>query len=517
MEFNKNYFSRIIFNETKLSVDKKKIHKFLCIHGQKQKQFLEKIKKRYDLDTESTHALIDNPYFCVLRQGVYIHILLLPTVHLKKEVLDPCQGSELSLARDYLGSAVSQLKANCSVGVETFGLSEAQKQGLLLGIELSLYCFKKTQYFHALSTKHLIKEKDYFKNLFKENFGASLTKQNHVAVKLSLKEFKKHKDYSVLGEAVNLTRHVVNIPANVLSPKSYAYFIKDFFRKTPTINVDVWDPVKVNKNKMGLLYAVGHSHHEGSYFVKIQYRPYRQKKPKIIFVGKGITFDSGGLDIKPPAAMRLMKKDMAGSAALLGLSYFISHIRLKLPCDFYIPIAENSVSDKSFRPGDVFQSRSGRSVEIHHTDAEGRLILADALELAVESQPQSIVTVATLTGATRVGLGLDIGGLYGNEYKLCSEIFKSSLQIGDPLWMMPLVAKYKKMLDSSVSDISHAADGFGGGIRAATFLESFVKGVPWAHLDIYAWKNKPEGAYSEAGASGQAVQALGQWLLSLSS
>ena len=524
--FHKGLFSHIVFQKRR---DTKKINKgnktyrFLCVNKSKKKSHLLKIQKTYNLHKSEIQALVSERNFCVFREGVFAHILLFPTIKEKKEKLDPHQGSELSLARDIFGYKVSHLDSKCNLEVISFGLSSEQKSGLMLGLELATYKFKKTQFFDAISKKHILLETKTLFSSFKrkpstcsspseiKNFGISLTSPCHAF--FDSNEFVKHKAYSTLGAGVNIARHLTNLPPNVLSPRSYAMLIKNFFSSCKKVRTELWTPEDVKKNKMGLLYAVGSSHPEGPYFVKVMYRPTVQKKPKIIFVGKGITFDSGGLDIKPATAMRFMKKDMAGSAALVGLCHFMSQICMKVPCDFFIPIAENSVSGTSFRPGDIFQSRGGRTVEIHHTDAEGRLILADALELAVESQPKVIVNVATLTGATRVGLGLEVGGLYGNDLKLCRQIFQSGFKVGDPLWMMPIVKKYRQVLNSSVADVSHAADGFGGGIRAASFLKDFVGDLPWAHLDIYGWNNAPTGAYSEAGASGQGVQVLGQWLL----
>jgi leucyl aminopeptidase len=230
-------------------------------------------------------------------------------------------------------------------------------------------------------------------------------------------------------------------------------------------------------------------------------------------VGKGVTFDSGGLDIKDAAGMRLMKKDMGGAAAVVGALYSYLQQGGQRPLDVYVPLAENAISGKSYRPGDVIRSKSGMTVEIHNTDAEGRLVLADSLALAAaqqgEQKPCAIVVAATLTGAIKVGLGSDIAGLFASHEGLAEGLLRASKEYGDPMWRMPLYDAYRPKLETSVADINHCAVGsYGGAITAALFLAEFVKGHAFAHLDIYAWTDGERGALREGGGSGQAVQAL---------
>jgi leucyl aminopeptidase len=217
-------------------------------------------------------------------------------------------------------------------------------------------------------------------------------------------------------------------------------------------------------------------------------------------VGKGVCFDTGGLDIKPDSGMLNMKKDMAGAATALALAHMIIGRRLKVRLRVIIPAVENAISGTSFRPRDVYTSRRGISVEIGNTDAEGRLILADALTLADEEKPAMIVDFATLTGAARVALGPDIPPFFTDDDALADALARAGSTENDPVWRMPLWRPYQAMLDSKVADLNNVgAGGHGGAITAALFLRRFVSAKSWVHLDIFAWTpaakpGRPEGA-----------------------
>ena len=250
--------------------------------------------------------------------------------------------------------------------------------------------------------------------------------------------------------------------------------------------------------------------------VKISYRPTKAAKgtQPIALVGKGITFDSGGLDIKPAAGMRLMKKDMGGSAAVVGAVYWAALTGAAHPIDAYVALAENSIGSRAFRPGDVLTARNGTTVEIHNTDAEGRLVLADALDVAVTAseKPRAVIDLATLTGAIKVALGANLAGLFTTDETLGAALAEAGTRAGDLTWAMPLVQRYRAQSNSNFADGVNAVDGFGGAITAALFLEKFARDVPWAHLDIYAWKDAADGAFAEGGGSGQGVLLLAEWL-----
>jgi leucyl aminopeptidase len=226
-----------------------------------------------------------------------------------------------------------------------------------------------------------------------------------------------------------------------------------------------------------------------------------QRHPRIAIVGKGVCFDSGGLDIKPSAGMRLMKKDMGGAAHALALAYLIMKSRLPVRLHLLIPAVENAISADAFRPGDILTSRKGLTVEIGNTDAEGRLILADALARAGEGEPELILDFATLTGAARVALGPDLPALFANDDALAEAMLASGTSVSDPLWRMPLWKFYDDMLASDVADLGNVSDApMAGAVTAALFLQKFVPGnVPWAHLDTFAWRGAPRPGRPKGG------------------
>jgi len=230
-------------------------------------------------------------------------------------------------------------------------------------------------------------------------------------------------------------------------------------------------------------------------------------------VGKGVCFDTGGLDIKPASSMLLMKKDMGGAANALGLARMIMAARLPVRLRVIIPAVENAVSGPALRPGDRIRSRAGLTVEIGNTDAEGRLILADALAAAAEEDPALIIDMATLTGAARVALGLKVGALFATDDALSEALLRAGMDAGDLLWRLPLVAAYDSELRSPVAAlVNSSASRYGGAITAAMFLAEFVDEVPWAHIDINAWNESDDGPVKGPGGNGQAVQCLIEYL-----
>jgi leucyl aminopeptidase len=227
--------------------------------------------------------------------------------------------------------------------------------------------------------------------------------------------------------------------------------------------------------------------------------------PKVTLVGKGVCFDTGGLDLKPASGMRLMKKDMAGAAIVLGLAQAIMDARLPVRLRVLLPCVENSVSGNAMRPMDIIRTRKGLTVEIGNTDAEGRLILCDALAEACTEKPELLVDMATLTGAARVALGPELAALFCNDDKLAAALLDAADAEEDPMWRMPLWRPYRKMIDSKIADLNNVSEGpHAGAITAALYLQEFVApGVPWAHLDVMAWNpqsrpGRPEGAEATA-------------------
>lgn len=321
------------------------------------------------------------------------------------------------------------------------------------------------------------------------------------------------------AEATNFARYLVDLPANELNPQTYVQLLQNLVKGQKDFKITVKSK-DLKSEGFGLIDAVGKGSDTPPALVRVSYtapaKTKAKKKEKVAFVGKGVTFDTGGLDLKPSNFMRLMKKDMGGSAAVAGLLYYHLQNRPDRDIDYYFAIAENSVNGNAFRPGDVYRGANGLSVEIHNTDAEGRLVLADALAWLSKDKtpPDVVVDVATLTGAIKAGLGSYVGGLFSTEPSLSQKLFEASQRTGDHLWPMPLPywteAEIRK---SEVADLVNATDGYGGAITAAQFLKQFVPAKSqWAHLDIYAWIDSARGPFKQKGGSGQGVLVLLDWL-----
>lgn len=393
-----------------------------------------------------------------------------------------------TMSRDTVGSIFRECSLFAQVHLDIQTANKDIYSGAIVGLEMSQYKFRH------LWPKGLKCEQKIF-------ITAALLK----TAKIHFEQIR------ALGVAVNVARHLVNLPPNILHPESYVEFVKTLFRSL-SVKLDVWNFAKLKKENMNLHAAVGQGADSKPQLLVLRWRGGSAKKSPKVFVGKGITFDSGGLDIKPASGMRDMKKDMGGSASVIGLMYWIAKTKLKQNVDVYVPLAENAVDASAFRPSDVFVARNGKTVEIHNTDAEGRLVLADSLALAAESKPECIIDVATLTGAIKVALGETTPGLFCNNDILAKNILKAGQSSGDNCWRMPLDPTQKHKLKSDVADLANAHEGFGGAVTAALFLEQFVNSVPWAHFDMYAWTASSSGALSEKGGNGQMVQLLAYFL-----
>ena len=286
--------------------------------------------------------------------------------------------------------------------------------------------------------------------------------------------------------AVRLGRDLINTPANDLGPDALEAAVAALADSHGAHVAVTRGPALLDAN-FPLIYAVGKGAAEAPRLVDVIWG--QADAPKITLVGKGVCFDTGGLDIKPEAAMLLMKKDMGGAATALALAAMIMAARLPIRLRVLIPIVENSISAAAFRPGDVYPSRAGPSVEIGNTDAEGRLIVADALAYADEEAPDLLLDFATLTGAARVALGPDLPPFYTADDRLAAEIAATGLACNDPVWRLPLWDGYDSLLDGKVADLCNIAGGpFAGSITAALFLRRFVsRAAAWVHFDVYAW------------------------------
>lgn len=293
--------------------------------------------------------------------------------------------------------------------------------------------------------------------------------------------------------ATFLVRDLVNTPPNDMGPAELAAAAKKVAGKA-RFSVVIGNSLKKN---YPAVYEVGKGSPRAPRFVEMRWG--NAKNPRVTLVGKGVCFDTGGLDIKPASAMALMKKDMGGAAHALGLAQMIMAHNLPVSLRVLLPIVENTTDGSAFRPSDIINTRKGLTVEVGDTDAEGRLILADGLFEACRDKPALVIDFATLTGAARVALGPDLPAMFCNNDKVAIELMQSAAATEDPMWRLPLWQPYKDNLNSKIADTNNIGGSFAGCIIAALFLEKFVEGnVPWVHLDTYAWNNgnrpgRPEG------------------------
>ena len=317
-------------------------------------------------------------------------------------------------------------------------------------------------------------------------------------------------------DAVRFARDLVNTPPNVLYPESFADIVTG--RLADGVTAEVWDPERLRQERCGGILGVGQGSGRGPRLVTLTYAPEGATR-HLALVGKGITFDSGGLCIKPGASMVTMKMDMAGAATCAAAVSAIAELGLQVRVTAYLCLAENMLGDLAQRPGDVVTMRDGRTVEIINTDAEGRLVMADGLALATEQGPDAIVDVATLTGACIIALGDRTMGVMGNDDELREQIVALANAAGDTAWPLPLPEEIRPSLDTPVADLKHTGERSAGASVAATFLQEFVgkRGegedadqIPWAHLDIAgpAFNEKSPWGYYPKGGTGAAVRTL---------
>ncbi len=313
----------------------------------------------------------------------------------------------------------------------------------------------------------------------------------------------------VLARSVTLTRDLVNTPPSDLRPADLAEAARKAARSVK-LDLEVTDDKALRRGGYGGLTAVGQGSTHGPRLVRLGYRHPKATR-SIALVGKGITFDSGGLSLKPATAMEWMKSDMGGAAAVLGALVAVARLKPAVNVTGWMAIAENMPSGAAQRPGDVITIYGGRTVEVLNTDAEGRLVLADAIVRAGEEEPDVIVDVATLTGAQLVALGARVSGIMSNDDELREQIFALATEVGESMWPMPLPPELRKSLDSPIADIANIGNRYGGMLSAGLFLQEFVPdGTPWAHLDI-AGPSFNEGdayGYTPKGGTGAAVRTL---------
>jgi leucyl aminopeptidase len=303
---------------------------------------------------------------------------------------------------------------------------------------------------------------------------------------------------AAVAEGFSLARDLINTPAEDLGPAELAGAIEDMAAQLGArCKVIVGDGLLAANYPT--IHAVGRASTRAPRLVDLTWGD--ENAPKLTLVGKGVCFDSGGLDLKPASGMLNMKKDMGGAAALIGLARAVMALKLPVRLRLLVPAVENSVAGNAFRPRDIIRTRKGITVEIGNTDAEGRLILCDALAEAARERPSLIVDMATLTGAARVALGPELPALFCNDDALAADLLAAGAAERDPMWRLPLWAPYRELLKSPVADINNVSEGgFAGAITAALYLAEFVPAdIPWAHIDTYAWNAKTRPGRPEGG------------------
>jgi len=322
---------------------------------------------------------------------------------------------------------------------------------------------------------------------------------------------------SIIGRAQNYARTLTNRPGNVINPAALAAAARRLARQGSRLTCTILEQKQIKQKKMGGLLAVGSGSQNGPRFIVLRYTPAGQKAkngPKVALVGKAITFDSGGISIKPSANMQEMKLDKTGGIVVLATMQAAAEMKLPVRLLGIIPAAENMPSGTSYRPGDIITTFSGKTVEVQNTDAEGRMILCDGLTYAVRQNCDIIIDVATLTGACMVALGRYMAGLMGNDEELIRQLQASSRRSGEKVWPMPSGDEYAKEMKSKVADLKNIGSKWGGACTAAAFLRQFVEKGKWAHLDIAGMDmfDKPT-EYSAAGSSGFGVRLLCDYLM----
>ena len=293
------------------------------------------------------------------------------------------------------------------------------------------------------------------------------------------------KRYATIADAVYFARDLVNGNADDVTPQYLAAVARGLEKTFKDVSTTVFDKKRIEKEKMGLLLAVNRGSFRDPEFIIVEYKGKPKSTDHTVIVGKGVTYDTGGLILKPKGSMETMKDDMAGAAAALGTIHAIAALELPVNVTAVIPATENSIGSKSYKPGDVYSSYTGKTVEIGDTDAEGRLVLADALAYAVKNlKPSRIIDLATLTGSIVMALGDETSGLMSNNDVVTDLLVRAGSETGERVWRMPLYEDYKDQLKSDIADIKNVGGRAAGSITAAIFLQEFVGKTPWAHLDI---------------------------------
>lgn len=308
----------------------------------------------------------------------------------------------------------------------------------------------------------------------------------------------------IFGEAMKFTRDLANTPAQIATPAKLAEIAKSI----EGVETKIFDKQEIERMGMGAYLAVGQGSVQPPKFIHMKYTGKNAKK-KVAIIGKGICFDSGGLDIKPASSMLTMKDDMSGAACVLGVMKALSKLQPDMEVHGIIAACENMPSGSSYKPGDILTAKNGKTIEVDNTDAEGRLTLADALCYACDLNVDEVIDIATLTGACMVALGTVASGIMGNDEELIARLIKTGKDSGETYWQLPMFSEYKNSLKSDIADMKNTGSRYGGASAAGVFLQEFVKDTKWCHIDIAgtAYLEKPQKEFI-AGATGVGVRTL---------
>ena len=327
---------------------------------------------------------------------------------------------------------------------------------------------------------------------------ARYRKDDSHSCKLSIDCAQDRQQIEALLKAVTLVRDLVNTPASDMMPQHLHQYMQSITERfNAKLTVCVGDTLL--EQNYPTVHAVGRASIHPPRFITWNWG--QKKHPKVTLIGKGVSFDSGGLDIKSAQGMRLMKKDMAGAAHAAGVARAVMELGLPVRLEVLIPAVENAISGNAYRPGDVLTSRSGKTIEVENTDAEGRLILCDAISQAVEGYPDIIIDFSTLTGAAKIALGTEVSAFFTNDRTIAEDLIAASTSVDDPVWQLPLHRPYRYLLDSDIADISNcSSSGYAGAITAALFLNEFVPDtVRWLHFDVMAWNTRNRAGRPKGG------------------
>lgn len=387
--------------------------------------------------------------------------------------------SVTSVASVILGEGINKIKADAAV--------QAMTEGAVLG----LYAFRR----------YITKKENNFGEIKELTIVGKVKKPMEQAITKG----------KIIAEAANYARDMVNEPGSFMTPTQMANVARQLAKKYG-LKVEIFDKDKMKELGMGGLLGVSQGSQQPPKFIVLTYKGRQSNEIDLALVGKGITFDSGGISIKPSEGMADMKGDMAGGATVLATLTAISQFKLKINVTALVPATENLPSGSALKPGDIIKAMNGKTIEVLNTDAEGRLILADALSYAVKLGAKAIVDVATLTGACQVALGKICSGAFTNNQSLLDKVIAASNDAGERAWQLPMFPEYSEFIKSDVADIKNIGNRYGGAITAAKFLEAFVDKIPWVHLDFTGDTDKEKG-YLVKGATGVPVRTLVNFIM----